>query len=143
MKLIKVYGCSKDPKTKDVIRRASVYFLDCLLPKKRKINVQINVVKSLLNKENVYGECHHLDRSKYLIRLDSDLSIVALITTLAHEFVHVRQFDTKQLAFTSRCSRWNNIRYESDEIPYDEQPWEIEASSLESSLATNFWINNR
>lgn len=141
MKKIKVYGCSKTPETKKVLRRAAVYFLDAVLPRKRKIDIKITVEKDLIGRESLYGECHHLDRSKYWIRLDGDMNIQNQITTLAHEFVHVRQFDTGQLAFRHSCNRWHGTYYPTDEFFYEEEPWEIEAQSLENELASNFWVN--
>lgn len=141
MKKIRVYGCSKDPETKNLLRRAAIYFLNDQLPRKRKIDIKITCEDDLIVKENIYGECHHVDRSKYWIRLNSSMSIYDVITTLAHEFVHVRQFDTGQLALRYSCNRWNGTYYPCDEFFYEDEPWELEAQSLENSMASNFWLS--
>jgi hypothetical protein len=62
-----------------------------------------------------------------------------LITTLAHEFIHVRQFDTNELAFLSNCSRWRGKYYTNDEFIDAEEPWEIEPRESEYVLADKFF----
>jgi hypothetical protein len=141
MKKIRVYGCSNIPETKNTLRRATVYFLDLLLPRKRKIDVRISVENKLIEKESMFGGCYHLSSSpsRYHIRLDDAMDSKTMVTTLAHEFVHVRQFDSGELAFRHSCNRWHGTYYPSDEFSYEDEPWEIEASSLEDLLAKNFF----
>ena len=141
MKLIKVYGCSKNPARKDLVRRAAVYFLNRLLPRKRKIMVNIHIENGLIKNNSVYGECYHVSKtpSKYKIRLDEVMGDIMLITTLAHEFVHVRQFDNNELSLTYDRSRWHSKYYSSSEFIDSEEPWEIEPCELESVLASEFF----
>jgi len=141
MKLVKVYGCSKTPTRKDLVRRAAVYFLKLLLPRKRKIQIDIHLEEDLITKESVYGECYHMSKSpsKYKIRLDKDMNDLTLITTLAHEFIHVKQFDRNELAFLYSCSRWHGEYYPDDEFIESEEPWEVEPRERESDLASKFF----
>lgn len=94
-----------------------------------------------MDKEYTYGECYHMQKSpsKYKIRLDNDSNVVSLIETLAHEFVHVRQFDSKELVFFSNCSRWLGKYYSDDAFDETEQPWEVEPREREAPLAAEFF----
>lgn len=141
MKKIIVYGCSKNPSRKDLVRRAAVYFLNVLLPRKRSIQISIHVQNELKEKECIYGECYHIEKSpsKYKIRLDNCQDDYTLIETLAHEFVHVRQFDKGELALMHSRNRWKGQYYSDDEFGVTEEPWEVEPRERESALATELF----
>jgi hypothetical protein len=141
MKLIKVYGCSENLTRKDLVRRAAVYFLKRLLPRKRKIEIGIRVEENLIENHSMYGGCYHIAKSpsKYKIRLDSGMSDAMLISTLAHEFVHVRQFDNNELVCMDSYSRWHGKYYSDDEFAETEEPWEVEPRELEGVLAADFF----
>jgi nitrate/nitrite-specific signal transduction histidine kinase len=141
MKLIKVYGCSQNLNRKDLVRRAAVYFLSRLLPRKRNIQISIRVEDNLIENDSMYGGCYHMSKSpsKYKIRLDSSMSDYTLISTLAHEFVHVRQFDENELIFTDSYSQWRGKYYQTDEFAETEEPWEVEPRKMESVLAAEFF----
>jgi hypothetical protein len=62
-----------------------------------------------------------------------------LIGTLAHEFVHVRQFDNNELVFMNNRSRWHDKYYSDDEFAVTEEPWEVEPRERESVLAADFF----
>jgi hypothetical protein len=141
MKLIKVYGCSKTLTRKDLVHRAAVYFLSRLLPRKRKVKIDICVEDNLIENSGVYGECYHISESpsEYKIRLDRSMSDEMLITTLAHEFIHVRQFNNKELTLTHSRSRWQGKYYADNEFTDTEEPWEVEPRERESALADEFF----
>ena len=141
MKLIKVYGCNNCPELKDSVKRAAVYFLQRLLPRKRSITVAIHLKKDLLDKKSVYGECYHMkvSPSTFKILLDRDMPMLDLITTLAHEFVHVKQFSRNELAFNLKYSRWHGKRYFDEDLIGKIAPWEIEPRAFEDSLAAEFF----
>lgn len=50
-----------------------------------------------------------------------------MLKTLAHEMVHVLQYARGEL--NEEMTYWRGRKVNSDEIPYFEQPWEIEAES--------------
>jgi hypothetical protein len=72
------------------------------------------------------------------MNLDSGIGVERLITTLAHEMVHVKQYAKGQIKSSKSCKTnyWmgKNIRKE-----YFEQPWEIEAYSKERVLANKIF----
>lgn len=54
------------------------------------------------------------------------------LKTLAHELVHVRQYARNEL--NDEMNTWKGRKVDSDSIPYEEQPWEIEAIKLGNEL---------
>ena len=54
------------------------------------------------------------------------------LKTLAHELVHVRQYARNEL--NDAMNTWKGRKVDSDSIPYEEQPWEIEAIKLGDEL---------
>jgi hypothetical protein len=50
-----------------------------------------------------------------------------MLKTLAHEICHVLQYARGEL--NEEMTYWRGKKVNSDEIPYFEQPWEIEAES--------------
>ena len=142
---LKIYGCSNDKVLKQCLSRASVFFLNALLPNKRNIDIIVRVVDDLVKKENAYGECYNYSNkihpSKYVIQLNAGMSPYETITTLAHEMVHVKQFDKGELVFFPRHTKWKKERFEKDAVYTSEYPWEWEAERLEKKLTRLFRKN--
>lgn len=96
----------------------------------------------MLTNENTYGECYDLDASPdnkyYTIRLDAGDS-ETVISTLAHEMVHIKQFARGELRmlYTGYCAKWKGEKY-LDDAHYETCPWEVEANSIEPVLSAAF-----
>ena len=110
-----------------------------------KLIVDIKLTKDLKGKENVYGFCHiigNLGRPKeFCIELDAstEYDMEQLLTWLAHEFVHLRQFYRIQLYdMTDGTTQWKTKRYKLNSTSYLNSPWEKEAYRLENKLADEF-----
>lgn len=58
------------------------------------------------------------------------------LTSLAHELVHVKQYARNEL--NEEMSYWRGNYVKSDDIPYEDQPWEIEAESKGKELYESF-----
>jgi hypothetical protein len=59
------------------------------------------------------------------IVLNSRLSKTHLVATIAHELIHVKQISEGRLAWNEdECPMWCG---EVVDLPYEQQPWEIEA----------------
>ena len=62
------------------------------------ITLEIDLIKSLIHDEAVFGDCFAADSMRYnrpryfQIRLDAGLELPVLLETLAHEIVHLRQY---------------------------------------------------
>jgi len=136
---IKVYGSRAAVKLKKEIAAASSFYLRELMPRKRSIQIKIYLVKNLIKDETVHGDCCQDECNNYTIRLNYDECSGVILCTLAHEFVHLKQFDHNELKFYSANHgkvRWKGMIY--DNYNYDECPWEIEANSQEIHLYTAY-----
>ncbi len=141
---IKIYGPRSDLRLKKLLSAAAASYLQELLPRVRKIRIKIQCISGLLKKENVYGDCGYCGEEEpdfdYIIRLDNCESYHMMLTTLAHEFVHLKQYVRKELSFyvhNHSAARWKKI-YCSD-YDYELAPWEKEADERELELYLNFF----
>jgi hypothetical protein len=139
---INVYGVGSNTDLKKLIKSAASSYLKALLPRKRKVNIKIEVVTGLESSEGVFGECYEYNSDeyyKYVIRLDNNSSTQTLLVTLAHEFIHLKQYDRKELRFYTKdfdSARWKGQLYEN--YDYDTAPWEVEANDRELALYNDF-----
>lgn len=133
MKRLRVYGCYKKEKLKTDISNACNYFMDWLIPLNNKIECTVTLKKNLVSRERVYGECCRNGKGSYTIWIDSDLDYDVLLGTIAHEFVHVKQFELGELRFFTKVNKWKGKSY-SDDFNYDKLPWEIDANILSVAL---------
>lgn len=141
---VRVNGCSKDRQLGRIIRDSTQFFIKKLMPRKRRLKVIVQMVKNLLDEEGIHGDCLADDfdvnhrHYEFIIRLDYDPNDIRLmISTLAHEMSHVKQYATGQLRYdycNSNVSIWEGKKYNSDEIDYDDLPWEIDALKSERAL---------
>lgn len=59
-----------------------------------------------------------------------------MLKSIAHEMVHVSQYSRGEL--NEMMTMWRGKHVKADKIPYDEQPWEIEAESIGLNLYESF-----
>lgn len=59
-----------------------------------------------------------------------------MLKTLAHEMVHVLQYARGELNET--MTMWRGKYVNAEKLPYEEQPWEIEAESIGLNLYESF-----
>ena len=141
---VRVNGCSKNRQLGRIIRDSTQFFIKKLMPRKRRLKVIVQIVNNLLENEGIHGDCLADDfdvnhrHYEFIIRLDYDPNDTQLmISTLAHELSHVKQYATGQLRYdysSSNVSIWEGKKYNSDEIDYDDLPWEIDALKSERAL---------
>ena len=127
------------------------FYGEVLLGKRMANNVDVFVKlsKDLKKKEEAYGYCHITDDSlsrprEFMIELDASMkhSFDDILTWLAHEMVHLKQFVRKELwDYESGRVQWKSRSY--GKVHYDDQPWEKEAYRLEDKLYDEFkeWYN--
>lgn len=139
---VKIYGC-KNKGIKAQIQRASSFFIQKLMPRKRNLLIGIFLQPKLMAEENVYGTCYHYDLYdkdvEYTICLDSTQDLNTTLGTLAHELVHVRQFSRRELSMLNDqyCAKWKGQKY-ADDTEYEDMPWEVEANKLEHQLCSDY-----
>ena len=76
-----------------------------------------------MSKDDSYGYCCHLDDNEYEIDVKRTLSMRTMLTTLAHELVHVKQY------YLGELDQGNESEYD-----YWDKPSEIEAHGRETGL---------
>jgi hypothetical protein len=108
-----------------------------------KINLKIDF--KYFNKENKeYAYCewefnNHRSRD-FIITIDRSLGKRNMLLALAHEMVHVKQYakgELKDYLRVNKC-KWLGETFDTDEIDYWEQPWEIEAHGREKGLYVKY-----
>jgi hypothetical protein len=79
------------------------------------------------SKTNTYEVIIMMNHNKY-----------SLLSTLAHEMVHVKQMTNNELEIDHKnnTKMWKGVNHTN--TPYDKQPWEIEAFKNEYKLAKKF-----
>ena len=116
-----------------------------LMSKRLLETLEINVecVYNLIEKSGHAGTAIWEDddyRPKvFSMEVDTAQSHNELVTTIAHEMVHIKQYATNQLRQLNRVPyyRYGDKRYDLN-TEYDKRPWEIEAYELEKDLAKDF-----
>jgi len=95
-------------------------------------------------REKYIGYCqweydNHLARD-FIITIKDSLGERSTLLALAHEMVHLKQYakgELKDYIKVNKC-RWLGEQYDTDNMDYWEQPWEIEAYSRETKLYAKF-----
>lgn len=111
----------------------------------RHIELDIKLTKDLETKEKAYGYCHIIDDNlnkprQFMIELDASMKwpFDQILTWLAHEMVHVKQFVRCELCdYETGSVQWKSRRYVRS-LKYKDQPWELEAYRLEDKLYNEF-----
>ena len=129
------------------IENAVSFYGEVLLGKRMAKNmyVIVKLSKDLKKKEKAYGFCHIIDDSlsrprEFNIELDASMRhpFSQILTWLAHEMVHLKQFVRKELwDYESGRVQWKSRAY-SKKVHYEDQPWEKEAYRLEGELYEMF-----
>ena len=129
-----------DERFNEYVQRASQFYAEQLFTKQllRHIVVSIKFNKHLdafgyssIEKRNTKGAAR-----EFLIELHPYISGVEILKTLAHEFVHIKQYVEGDL--NDSQTEWQGEAIDSDSMDYYSLPWEVEAFGLEVGLFTNF-----
>ena len=125
------------------VRDAANFFMNELLSSRKSKNTHLEIRFIKLPK-NIHGYCciHEDDYNPnnptmFSIDISPTLTLEKIITTLAHELVHLRQFREKQLKYRDKYTLFRGYAYSLD-TPYEKEPWEKEAYKLEKSLVKKF-----
>lgn len=137
---IKISGCP-DSDFKPYIERATLFYAKELIPNTRiRNNCTIRI--KFDSKMNNYGSCGaegYNTRNQprlFSIEIHPGLGASGILSTLAHEMVHVKQLIFHET--NDDLSIWKGKRFNSDLVDYWEHPWEIDAHGRESGLLTKF-----
>ena len=124
------------------LENAAFDYAEILLGKRmaKYIQLEIKLTKDLKKKEKAYGYCHIIDDNlsrprEFMIELDTSMKhkFDQILTWLAHEMVHLKQFVRKELYdYETGRVQWKSRSY--GRVHYNDQPWEKEAYRLENEL---------
>lgn len=147
---------TRDDRFEKLILEATQFFAKELMSARmmNTIKIKIDVRKTTLDK-NTYGQvtskCMGSVRQKEFRitlqynRMDSDI-----LTTLAHEMIHVEQIVSGRLQYRYwKSDHQLHARWEGKElgvkshIPYEQQPWEIEAFDNQYALFKKYYFHGR
>ena len=135
------------------LKSGAEFYAEVLLGKRmaKNIYVDLKLTKDLKKKEKAYGFCYPTDDNlsrprEFSIELDASMrhSFEQILTWLAHEMVHVKQWVRKELCdFEFGRTQWKSRVYSIGCVHYDDHPWEKEAYRLEEKLYNKFmeWQN--
>ena len=120
----------------------------------KELHKQITVKLKLVKKQHIdyNDECAHVEwmdnnrqprKFTILINMPSKPSLKYIISTLAHEMVHVKQFVKNELidlpSTNYNVSMFKNKKYNLNRVSYYDQPWEIEAFGRERGLTKEYF----
>jgi hypothetical protein len=127
--------------TRKQIKHAAKWYGDNIVGYKLADNVyvRIDLIPNLQIEERCYArvvwlKTNHRPRH-FAIEIDSNLKKKMMLKTLAHEFVHIRQYTRDHLKDLYNCTRvrWHKKIFSEQQIDtlYKTLPWELEAHKLE------------
>lgn len=131
---------------RQILTEACDYYVTRLLGYQlsREIVVVVKIRKNLMEQENSKADCIWDDDEdlprEFEIRLDADLTIMAMLRCLAHECVHVAQYASGKMKDTNsiQVTKWNGKKIDRRGIDYFDLPWELEAYGQETGLMDRF-----
>ena len=98
-----------------------------LLPRHKIDEIEIESVKGLL----ADGDCYDAEDRSFIIRVNKELSKEDLLTTIFHEFVHIKQHIKKEFG-------GDVFAISNEEVVYEDRPYEVEAFRLEKELLEEY-----
>jgi hypothetical protein len=126
------------------INQAMNFFRDFLFQKQYRLAMNTYVDVELKRDIGADGWCFVEDDDRrpreFTVQLDKTLDELALLTTLAHEMVHVWQYATGKLKLYQDGKHRYDGKVYSSNTKYVDRPWESEAYELERVLVEE-WLN--
>ena len=98
-----------------------------LLPRHKIDEIEIESWKDLPHD----GDCYDADDRSFIIRVNKDLSKEDLLTTIFHEFVHIKQHIKKEFG-------GDVFGISNEEVAYMDRHYEIEAFRLEKEMLEEY-----
>lgn len=121
-------------KQRDLGEYALRYYVKKLLPRKRKLNIDLRI--SNLLKDDIAGLCEHVGNNEFVIDSHHRGNLYEFLSYLAHETIHLKQFAKGELKFSRHREMWKGEDF--TDVPYKQQPWEMEAWDGQHALAKDF-----
>ena len=131
---IEVIGGSKSQKNH--VEKMVAFCAKKLMP---KMNLDITV--NLCKPTGAMGYCCETDDKRtFELEINKSQSLRALLETVAHEMVHVKQYARRELDPNKEV--WMGKTYNPKDVNYWDLPWEIEAHGREVGLFVRYCEEN-
>jgi hypothetical protein len=118
------------------LKLAADWAIKKLMPRQSNLNIHIK-----FKRIKEWGLCEPIfwerNPKEFNIEIKSGLSLKSSTRVLFHELVHVQQYTRNKLRFVNSKTMW--LKEDHTDTPYVDQPWEIEASTLEDELFINYF----
>lgn len=124
---------------KSAIKHCILFFIKELKLEKSCFNLMVFTDRGMAKREGNRGAVFKLESKTIGMVIDTALDVERLITTLAHEMVHVKQYAKGQITHgkNPKSKYWMGRPVKAD---YFNTPWEIEAYSKERILANKIFV---
>jgi len=121
------------------LRRAAQFFTERLFNRQLRKHLTFSIRVRTSMKD--YGECTVMDFNDQNKPRWFDIELKRggrriMLTTLAHEMVHAKQF--AYLELDDNLTMWRGKAIDSDDVAYFDLPWEVEANCLEAILYNEY-----
>jgi hypothetical protein len=116
---------------RELVESIALYCVHKLMPRKRKIDINIKLDKV----DTALGYCYEEWYGSYCIEVEKRQTLRRLLETVAHEMVHVKQYARKEI---NGRDCWYGKYINTDKTEYWDLPWEIEAHGREVGLFTRW-----
>lgn len=126
--------------SKAEVRYASNFFMNLLFKDKPKIVPELDVIVQFIDLGDTKGFCYSeddVDKNPriFTVEIDPSLSRKQQLLTLAHEYVHIKQYATNEMYDEDhQMVRWRKKLVNTEEIDYWDQEFEIEAWGRQEGL---------
>jgi hypothetical protein len=142
---IKVVNCP-DIEFKPYVIRAVEFYGKELIPSKRiyknlYLEVKFNSKMPVYAFANIENYNASGKAREFKIEIHPWIGAREILSTLAHEMVHVKQYVYGETNDT--LSMWKGIPVDSDAVDYYNQPWELEAYGMEAGLFHKFAVQEK
>lgn len=141
-------------KNRKIIEEFVNEIINELFPREFKRDIVIGIrFVTMLKSGHDYGQATYGDTDYHLIEVakyvhqDDDwirCTTQEIAATIVHEMVHIRQYIRREL--NAEMTRWKGqvIPYGPRgglKIPYERQPWEVEAFRIEKEVMETLWVH--
>ncbi len=136
----KILGCT-DKRFKPYVSRAIDYYGKYLIPNKR-LYKNLSLTVKFNSKMDVYGTTSIVEYNNsndprvFLIQIHPGIGAREILSTLAHEMVHVKQFVYNEM--NEDLNKWKTKKIDYTLMDYYSLPWELEAHGYEVGMMSKF-----
>ena len=132
---VEVIGGSKSQKNH--VHKMVEFCIQTLMPK-MDLDITVNICKP----QGAMGYCCETDDNRtFEIEVDKSQKLRAMLETVAHEMVHVKQYARRELSPDKHT--WMGKTYNPAKVDYWDLPWEIEAHGREVGLFIRYCEENK